>query len=287
MTIREVFEKQDDKDKFEEGFRWNSDSIVIKETGVQNGSKYIDFYLTDYSENAEYHFKAFLDVPLPFSGTSYRSGNYSFVFELRGPRWCALYHLVEVKDLTEPQTAKDIYDNGVDFSDAGQYDKAVECYRKAADMGFAKAQYNLGVCYYHGKGVTKNDVKAAEWWQKAADQGHTDAKHNLGVLKNNNSQSAPAPQGNPQAANDLYNNGVAAYKRKDYAEAVKCWQKAADQGNAKAQWDLGAYYMNGEGVTEDAVKVATLIRKAQNQGVDPGMVLGPNGSVKCKMTFQT
>lgn len=30
--------------------------------------------------------------------------------------------------------------------------------RTAADQGHAKSQYNLGLCYFHGIGVEKNEV---------------------------------------------------------------------------------------------------------------------------------
>lgn len=35
------------------------------------------------------------------------------------------------------------------------YAEAVKWYRKAAEQGNAKAQYNLGSCYYNGKALSK------------------------------------------------------------------------------------------------------------------------------------
>ena len=46
-------------------------------------------------------------------------------------------------------------------------------YRKAAEQGVAAAQYNLGVCYYKGEGVSQDYVQAVSWWCKAAEQGHS------------------------------------------------------------------------------------------------------------------
>jgi TPR repeat protein len=37
----------------------------------------------------------------------------------------------------------------------------------------------------------------------------------------------------------------------DYAEAVKWWRLAAEQGLASAQTNLGAAYVRGEGVRQD------------------------------------
>lgn len=48
--------------------------------------------------------------------------------------------------------------------------------RLSAEQGFAPAQCNLGLMYYMGSGVTKNDNDAATWLRKAAIQGYTDAQ---------------------------------------------------------------------------------------------------------------
>jgi len=40
----------------------------------------------------------------------------------------------------------------------------------------------------------------------------------------------------------------------DYAEAAKWLRKAAEQGNANAQYYLGMAYSNGKGVTQDYVQ---------------------------------
>lgn len=39
----------------------------------------------------------------------------------------------------------------------------------------------------------------------------------------------------------------------DYKEAAKWYTKAAEQGNAKAQFNLALMYANGEGVIQDDV----------------------------------
>ena len=41
-----------------------------------------------------------------------------------------------------------------------------------------------------------------------------------------------------------YGQGV----RQDYAEALRWYHKAAEQGDAEAQYNLGAMYHNGDGV---------------------------------------
>ena len=60
--------------------------------------------------------------------------------------------------------------------------QAVKWYRKAAEQGYAAAQYNLGVMYYNGQGVPQDDAEAVKWYRKAAEQGLADAQTNLGGM---------------------------------------------------------------------------------------------------------
>ena len=54
------------------------------------------------------------------------------------------------------------------------------------------------------------------------------------------------------AAGD-FQKGIEAYKQGKSSEAAKWVRKAADQGNAKAQYAMGLMYNDGVGVTKDAV----------------------------------
>jgi TPR repeat protein len=53
---------------------------------------------------------------------------------------------------------------------------------------------------------------------------------------------------------------------KDLGKAAELYQKAADQGNANAQNNLGVSYENGQGVPKDLRKAAELYQKAADQG---------------------
>ena len=61
------------------------------------------------------------------------------------------------------------------------YVEAAKWYRKAADQGYAPAQFNLGVMYDNGEGVAQDYTEAAKWYRKAADQGDYRAQFNLGL----------------------------------------------------------------------------------------------------------
>ncbi len=60
--------------------------------------------------------------------------------------------------------------------------------------------------------------------------------------------------------------GVAAYNRGDYATALREYRKAAEQGVADAQFNLGLMYGNGHGVPQDYAKALQWYRKAAEQG---------------------
>ena len=58
----------------------------------------------------------------------------------------------------------------------------------------------------------------------------------------------------------------AAYARGDYATAYRLLKPLAEQGNARAQYDLGFMHEKGQGVPKDDVEAAKWYRKAAEQG---------------------
>jgi hypothetical protein len=53
----------------------------------------------------------------------------------------------------------------------------------------------------------------------------------------------------------------------DYTEAVRWYSKAADQGMASAQFNLGLKYANGEGTPQDHAEAVKWFRMASDQGM--------------------
>ena len=60
--------------------------------------------------------------------------------------------------------------------------KAFEHFVKAAQAGYAPAQYRAGLARAYGEGVDKDLARAVEWYEKAALQGHAIARRNLGLI---------------------------------------------------------------------------------------------------------
>ena len=78
--------------------------------------------------------------------------------------------------------------------------------------------------------------------------------------------------------------------------AVSWYAKAAEQGHAKSQYELGKCYKNGEGVAKDRAKAVELFTKAANQdNADAQLALGkcylkgkgvPKNTAKAKELFK-
>ena len=149
----------------------------------------------------------------------------------------------------EPQPQTDSKANeylalGSQASQNGKYAEAVKWFRKAAEQGEAFAQYNLGVMYADGEGVTQDYAEAVKWYRMAAEQGIAEAQFNLG---------------------NAYNSGQGVAQ--NYAEAVKWYSKAAEQGLAEAQFSFGYAYYSGKGVTQDYARALMWYRMAAENGL--------------------
>jgi TPR repeat protein len=67
-------------------------------------------------------------------------------------------------------------------------------------------------------------------------------------------------------AEEARKKGDAAYDAKDYAGAMSWYRKAADQGDANAQNNVGDLYFYGRGVAQDYAQAMFWYRKAADQG---------------------
>ena len=130
-------------------------------------------------------------------------------------------------------SVEEMAEKGMRLYEEENYVEAVECFRDAAERGYAEAQFYLGYCYENGEGVARDYEKAAKWYRDAADQGQDDAQVALG---------------------NCYKKGRGV--RGDYAEAARWFRRAAERGNAVGQNNLGNCYKNGEGVKRSDKKAA-------------------------------
>jgi TPR repeat protein len=123
------------------------------------------------------------------------------------------------------------------------YAQAADWFRRAAEQGLERAEFDLGLLYENGQGVPQDYARAALWFRKAAEQGDAISQNSLGVL---------------------YEDGQGVPK--SYTQAAVWLRKAAQQNYAYAQNNLGVLYENGQGVPQDYAQAAEWFRKAAEQG---------------------
>ncbi|MEE8172288.1 MAG: SEL1-like repeat protein [Alphaproteobacteria bacterium] len=123
-------------------------------------------------------------------------------------------------------------------------EQALRRLRSAAHRGSARAQFELGVAYDRGVGVTQNHATAAVWYEKAAAQGLTEAIYNLATL---------------------FDEGLGAPK--DYAAALDWYRQAARGGNALAENNIGNLHEKGLGVPQNYVLAVEWYARAAARGL--------------------
>ena len=76
----------------------------------------------------------------------------------------------------------------------------------------------------------------------------------------------------PVAAQD-FDAGNEAYKRGDYAAALREWRTLAEQGDAEAQNRLGIMYLLSQGVPQDLVLAHLWLSLAARQGHETAYII--------------
>jgi TPR repeat protein len=124
------------------------------------------------------------------------------------------------------------------------YDMALRCYRRAAELGNVEALYNIGMYHAVGHGVPADRAQALVWFHRAAAQGYAPAMNSLGVIYSSRFQGTP-----------------------DYCEALKWFKKSAESGCASGMQNLGHYYREG---LCPGTRSAKLARQALQNAIDIG-----------------
>ncbi len=139
--------------------------------------------------------------------------------------------------------AEEIFKLAGEFYDRGYRKRGFALYKKAADLGYAKAQHIVAFCYQYGLGTEKDNGAALEWYQKAAAQGYAQSISYIA---------------------DFYYDGIAGIKR-DTNMAVQLWKRAAELGDKESQYVLGNLYYNGKDVEQDREEAIRWYRRSAQQ----------------------
>jgi uncharacterized protein len=123
------------------------------------------------------------------------------------------------------------------------YRQAAVYFRKAADAGYAPAQYDLALLYASGKGVDMDQTAALRLFRLAAAGGSPRAMHALGAAL-------------------LLGRGVEA----DQAEAITWFSKAAEAGDAGALCCRGVLMLEGASSPDGAAAGLADVKAAAQAG---------------------
>lgn len=161
--------------------------------------------------------------------------------------------------------------------------ESAKWYRKAAILGLAEAEYQLGM-YYEFRREPDAREKAEKWFRKAAEQGHRDAQYRLGwmlEMRRGTLENAEAAVWYRKAAKKGHLKSMCALAglyevghgvRKSYKIALKWYLKAAmDYDYCDAQYHLGLMCQFGDGVKQSDVEAVKWFRAAAESGHEPAM----------------
>jgi len=142
-----------------------------------------------------------------------------------------LMRRVEAKDPVATSKMGEIHYN------EGDYDGALQCWEKAAELGNALAHFSLSMLYREGKGVKKDEKKMFFHLEEAAFDGFPAARYNLGVVEEEHGRMDRAVKHYIIGANHGHNESLATLKKgyrrglvskKDFAAALRAHQAAVD-----------------------------------------------------------
>ena len=114
---------------------------------------------------------------------------------------------------------------------------------KAALQNNVEAQFQLGVAFKRGRGVTANATEAAKWFALSAGQGHAKAQYQMG-------QMCAEGRGLP----------------KDERSAVHWHKMAAKQEHQWAMYQLGVLYRDGPPALQSASLARAWFTRAAEHG---------------------
>lgn len=149
----------------------------------------------------------------------------------------------DLMNLMESADAENLYRKYEWHWENGDYAKAIEELKRAADVGVAFAQYKLGNLYERGEFISKDLEKAFFNYKKASEKHVADALYELG---------------------NCYYSGSGTSK--NAKEAVRCFELASGQDHAEAWNNLGYCYYSGTGVRKNREKAFEAYRKAFQYG---------------------
>ena len=142
----------------------------------------------------------------------------------------------------DPSAAKSMYEDAVSAMQS-QAESESDPYTRG------RLYYFLGCAHVYGKGVRQNVDQGLDYLSRSFALGDLNAAYSLGAL--------------------YRNGGEIGYFtcQKDPAQALACYEAAAQRGIPDAMYRAGMMYLNGEGTVADSTKAGVYLQMAAASGV--------------------
>jgi TPR repeat protein len=139
------------------------------------------------------------------------------------------------------------YFNYYEIITSQSHKKAFELFTKASEKNHLLAQLFVGFCYFYGNGTKKNQELAFEYFEKVANKNIPSGQVGIGY----------------------------SYERikKDSKKAFYWYEKASNNGNIIAMYNLGLFYKNGIGVEENYNKSFEMFKQSAEGGYSGGITM--------------
>jgi TPR repeat protein len=171
------------------------------------------------------------------------------------------------------------------------YVSALHWFRNAAEQLHLAANLELGDIYQRGEVVPADHAESAHYYYRAADIAvacgpeEWDPDLVISAIQQGADRGHACAQ---SLLGAMYAVGAISETPQDYVEAVRWYRKAAEQGNAEAQFSLARAYFNGQGVPQDyvAAHMWSNLAAAQPTGVLQKQSSAFRNEAAAKMTPQ-
>ena len=139
------------------------------------------------------------------------------------------------------------------------YAKAIHWYIQSSDRGDCSSQKKLADCYYLGQGTDRNVAKAAMRYEQAAEQGDYDSQKALIRCYAIGGNGLMPDRRRAEYYSKRYNIPL----ENDTSNGL---MKRAQSGDPEAQFTLGNMYLRGTGIEQDYQKAIYWLKMAAQKG---------------------
>ncbi|XP_043984079.1 death ligand signal enhancer isoform X1 [Gambusia affinis] len=168
---------------------------------------------------------------------------------------------------------------GLESAKRENYEEAFCCFLASAQHGYNKAQFNTGVCYEKGRGVSKNKAKALHYYKLAAISGHKQAQYRYAklLLASRGHQSTEEVNTAIQLLEEAATAGLtkaqiclasfySQHPAKNVRKSIQYLKMAAESGDNSALFLLGQCYESGIEVQQNLKTAVDFYKRAAQAG---------------------